>query len=116
MSDNKLEYYFKEGCYIEEWQNSAEQPDMSIVRVRVEANTSTLLHLLHHTEERYIILSGSGIVTVGEKSWRVSPKDIVNIPAGEAQMICNDNDEELLFLAICTPRFVPENYEELPAS
>lgn len=113
MNNSKAEYYFKEGCYIEEWQNSVEQPDMSIVRVRVEANTSTQLHHLENTAERYVILNGTGTVTVGDKSWRVSPKDIVNITAGQAQMICNDTDEELLFLAICTPRFVPENYVEL---
>lgn len=113
MKNQKTEYFFKEGCFIEEWSNSAEHPQMSIARVRLEPNTSTLLHALANTEERYVIIRGRGLITVGEQSWNVMPKDVIVIPADQAQKIQNLDDQDLLFLAICTPRFVPENYQTL---
>ncbi|MGO1001331.1 hypothetical protein [Lysobacter sp. CA196] len=35
------------------------------------------------------------------------------IPPGVPQRIANLGDGDLLFLAICTPRFEPGNYEDL---
>jgi len=43
---------------------------MSIARVRVEAKTETRLHVLDETTERYVILTGQGLVTVDKKVGR----------------------------------------------
>ena len=109
----KSEYYFKEGCYIEEWLNTPDHSDMSIARVRVEPNTQTKLHALAATTERYAILSGEGIVTIADKSWLVTEGDVVVIKPDQAQKIRNDKDEDLVFLAICVPRFEEQNYQQL---
>ena len=107
------EYYFKEGCFIEEWHNNSSDKDCSIARVRVQALETTKLHALKKTTERYVILSGNALVTVAQKSWEVSVGDVVVIHADEAQKIANLGNEDLLFLAICTPRFEVENYYEV---
>lgn len=107
------EYYFKEGCFIEEWHNNALDKDCSIARVRVEALSTTKLHALKHTSERYVILSGKALVTVGPKSWQVSTGDVVRINPDEAQKISNLEEQDLIFLAICTPRFEVKNYYEV---
>jgi mannose-6-phosphate isomerase-like protein (cupin superfamily) len=53
-------------------------------------------------------------VTVGaEAALPVQPFDVVHIPAGVPQQICNTGSEDLVFLCICTPRFRMENYREL---
>ena len=106
------EYYFKEGCFIEEWLNNSDNEDISIARVRVEGRRSTRKHKLIDTKERYVILSGSGIVTVGEKTWQVKAKDVVLIKSGQEQCIENPNAQDLIFLAICSPRFEEKNYIE----
>ncbi len=106
------EYYFKEGCFIEEWLNNSDNEDVSIARVRVEANSATRKHKLLNTKERYVILSGSGIVTVGDKTWKVKVKDVVSIKPGQMQNIENQNSYDLIFLAICSPRFEEKNYKE----
>ena len=107
------EVYFKEGCFIEEWLNTPEHQDMSVARVRVEPNSETRLHSLSNTTERYIILSGDAIVTVGEQSWEVSNSDVVVIEADQAQKIHNKTSSDLIFLAICTPRFQIDCYQDL---
>jgi len=107
------EYYFKEGCYIQEWYNTPSDLDCSIAHVRVEAKQTTRLHALKGTQERYVILAGQARVTVGKKSWLVEPKDVVLIEPDTAQKIENLLDDDLLFLAICTPRFEKQNYFEV---
>lgn len=112
MAKNQ-EVYFKEGCFIEEWLNSSEHEDMSVARVRVEPNSETRLHSLSNTKERYVILNGEAVVTVDGKSWEVSNSDVVVIEADQAQKIRNKTSSDLIFLAICSPRFQIDCYQDL---
>jgi len=43
----------------------------------------------------------------------VGPGDVVLIPSSCRQRIANTGPEDLVFLAICTPRFVQQAYEEI---
>ena len=110
---NITEFYFKEGCYIEEWLNDVDHSDMSVARVRVAPYSVTKLHAMNNTTERYVMLSGKGLVTVAGKSWDVQGKDVVIIEPGQAQKIANQTDQDLIFLALCTPRFEDKNYFEI---
>lgn len=114
---DSAEYYFQEGCFIRELSNSADDPDCSIARARVEPGVTTRLHRLAGTVERYVILEGAGRVEVGEMPPAdVGPGDVVLIPAGCEQRITNTGESDLVFLAICTPRFRPDAYEDVDAT
>ncbi len=107
----KKEYFFVEGCYINELANSAQDPTVSIARARVECNITTHWHQLSATTERYVILEGQGDVEVGDlPAQTVSTGDVVIIPPDTRQRITNTGNSDLVFLAICTPRFETENY------
>ena len=112
-ADEADEYYFKEGCHILEVMNSVDDPALSIARARVAAGATTRLHALNATAERYYILSGVGTVTVGSLKQVVGVGDVVCIPADVAQQIYNHGTEDLVFLALCTPRFELENYRDV---
>lgn len=106
------EFYTPEMCHIVELSNSPDDPAVSIARARVEPGVTTRWHRLRDTVERYCILSGRGRVEVGNLSPReVRAGDVVLIPPGCRQRICNIGREDLIFLAICTPRFTNEMYE-----
>ena len=108
------EYFFDEGCFILELSNTDDDPDVSIARARVEPGVTTKLHRLTHTSERYVILQGEGTVEVGgEPAFEVQRGDVVRIPAGVSQRIHNPGPQDLVFLVICNPRFVPGNYVAL---
>ena len=108
------ETYTEEGCFIVELHNSIADADCSIARARVAPGMMTRLHSLNGILERYVILEGQGEVTVGSLSPQpVQVLDVVNIPAGVPQSICNTGQADLIFLCICTPRFVMENYRDL---
>jgi mannose-6-phosphate isomerase-like protein (cupin superfamily) len=82
----------------------------------VVPGVSTQLHGVSDTAERYVIIEGTGEVEIGgEPPVGVQPMDVVTIPAGVSQRISNTGAGELVFLCICTPRFLRENYLDLEA-
>ena len=110
----EAEYYTAEGCYITELSNIDADPEASIARARVRPGVTTRWHRLAGITERYVVLSGAGKVEVGNLGAKaVAPGDVVLIPPGCRQRITSLGDEELVFLAICTPRFRPEAYEDI---
>jgi mannose-6-phosphate isomerase-like protein (cupin superfamily) len=111
---SKQEYFFEEGCYILELLNNPDDPRVSIARARVPPGVTTRWHRLHGIVERYVIVSGSGRVEVGEQEPReVALDDVVTIPDLHGQRIANTGAVDLVFLAVCTPRFTPEAYEDM---
>lgn len=112
--DPALAFDIPEGCRILECSNSSDDPDCSIARAAVAPGTTTRWHRLRDTTERYVILQGRGRVEVGDLAPRaVGPGDVVLIPPLCRQRIANIENEELVLLAICTPRFRQECYEDI---
>ncbi len=112
--DPQDEYWFEEGCHILEVANHAEDPDISIVRARVEPGVTTRWHCLHRTMERYLIIQGQGRAEIGGlPPTPVVAGDVVCIPPDTRQRICNTGNEDLVFYAICSPRFTPDCYRRL---
>lgn len=107
------EYYFEEGCFILELSNLPADPNVSIARARVMAGVTTKLHRLKGVVERYVILAGTAKVEVDGESQQVSAGDVVIIPSLCPQRITNIGSEDLVFLAICTPRFTKGVYEDM---
>ena len=108
------EFYTPEKCYITELSNAAEDPDISIARARVEPGVTTRWHRLTGTVERYYIVQGKGRVEVGTlPPQEVDDGDIVLIPPMCRQRITNIGPEDLVFLAICTPQFSNDVYEDI---
>ena len=111
-SDLLREYYTEERCYILEMSNSAADEALSIARARVEPGVTTALHRVLDTVERYVILAGTGRVELeSQTAETVSVGDVVLIPAGVEQRITNTGESDLVFLALCTPRFRATNYQ-----
>ena len=106
------ESWFEEGCFVTEFRNTPDDPDLSIARVRVAPRTATKWHRLD-VDERYLISDGTGIMELdGEPPATVGPGEVVVVPAGRAQRIRNDSDRDLVFYCLCTPRFTPDVYHD----
>ena len=107
-------FFTAELCSINELSNSEADPSLSIAEARVEPGVTTRWHCLEGIAERYVIQQGEGLVEIGElPATRVAPGDTVLIPPGVRQRIQNTGEDTLVFLALCTPRFVPEAYRDL---
>ena len=112
-SKNISEFWTSERCFILEILNDPAHPKSSLAVARVPPGVTTQLHRLNATEETYIIKRGDGVLEIdGEKS-KLQLGDAIIIPAGASQKISNIGDEDLEFFCLCTPRFLPECYEDL---
>lgn len=112
--DAAFEKLTEEQCSILELSNTADDEAVSIARARVAAGVTTRWHRLDGIAERYVILEGQGLVEVGDLApQQVLPGCVVRIPPAVRQRICNNGVEDLVFLAICTPRFRWEAYEDV---
>jgi mannose-6-phosphate isomerase-like protein (cupin superfamily) len=113
--DLEQEFATPEGCHITEVSNSPDDPALSVARARVAPGVTTQWHRLAGTAERYVILEGTGRVEIGGCSPEaVRAGDVVLIPPLAPQRITNTGKTDLVFLALCTPRFTNECYEALP--
>lgn len=112
--DPGKEFYTPEQCFIIELSNTQDDPEVSIARARVAPGMTTRWHRVKQTMERYFILSGKGLVEIGDLSPQiVETGDVVLIPPSCRQRITNAGHEDLIFLAICSPRFTNEAYEDI---
>lgn len=117
------EYWFDEGCFITEWSNTATDPALSVARARVPPHGATRRHRLVGITERYVVLAGRGRIELGEPDARpgslqayqvaeLGPGDVAVIEPGVTQCITNLGDDDLVFLALCTPRFQARAYRD----
>lgn len=103
---NAVEFWTDERCWIKETANDQGDEMVSIARARVEPGVITHWHQLTGIAERYIVVSGCGRVQIGDADpVDVEPGDVVRIPAGMPQRIENIGSQDLVFYAICSPRF-----------
>jgi uncharacterized cupin superfamily protein len=68
------------------------------------------LHHHHANEEHFFVLSGRGLLRVGERTYPVKPHDyVVHAPGGPetAHQLVNSGDEDLVYLAFST-RVLPD--------
>lgn len=108
------EFWTEERCYITEIANDSGDENVSIARARVEPGITTAWHKLKGIDERYIVIAGSGTVEIGDlEPIDVFEGDIVRIPAGTRQRITNTGITDLVFYAVCSPRFQSKFYLSL---
>jgi mannose-6-phosphate isomerase-like protein (cupin superfamily) len=103
-----------ERCSIAEISGISNGDLLSIARARVKPGVTTAWHRLRGVSERYIIVSGKGLVELsGLASAEVFPGDTVVIPAETPQRITNTGGEDLVFYCVCAPPFRLPCYESL---
>lgn len=112
--DPSAETWTTERCHINELSNGPWDGQLSVALARVEPGVTTRWHRLRGVAERYVVLSGQGLVEIGDAPPRaLAPLDVALIPQGCRQRITNPGREDLRFLALCTPRFLPDSYEDV---
>lgn len=103
-----------ERCDIAELSNTPDDPELSVARARVAPGVTTRWHRLEGIAERYVILQGQGRAELGGlPPQELLPGDVLRIAPGQPQRITNTGTADLLFLALCTPRFRWDAYEDI---
>ena len=82
----------------------------SLAYAIVQPGKTSLRHSLK-TSEVYYILSGQGIMHIGDELEKVFPGQAIYIPPHSKQFIENKGTEDLKFLCIVDPAWRPEDEE-----
>ncbi|MDY6780780.1 MAG: cupin domain-containing protein [Halobacteria archaeon] len=92
---------------------SDDVPDtqLTVTWVEVEPGASQMEHS-HEPEQVYVIVSGEGIMRVGEDERRVESGDLARIPSNTEHGIENTGDTTLEYVSAATPSFPIEEVEE----
>lgn len=61
------------------------------------------LREVHPVEHGFFILSGEGLISVGEDDWKVKPNTAIFVPKGVFHQVKNPGTEPLSYLVIFAP-------------
>ncbi len=106
-----VEFCTDDHYYVTEWWNSPEDPALSVARLRVAPGVSTRAYRLRGVTERYLFLSGHGLIEIDGTNREVEPGDGLLIKAGSWRCITNMGERDLGLLSICRPRFKRMSHE-----
>jgi mannose-6-phosphate isomerase-like protein (cupin superfamily) len=77
----------------------------SLAEARLPAGAATTPHFHPRTEEIYYILTGRGLMQIGDEGRSVGPGDAIAIPPGVRHQITNTGSTVLKFLCCCAPGY-----------
>lgn len=77
----------------------------SLAEATIPPGVATQSHYHIVTEEIYYILSGNGIMHLGDRTVSVGPGDAIAIPPGTVHWIINPQSVELKLLCCCAPGY-----------
>jgi mannose-6-phosphate isomerase-like protein (cupin superfamily) len=83
----------------------------SVAHAIVPPGEATLPHILKNSSTLCYILEGCGEIHIGSRSAQVRPGQIVLIPRGRTQYLCNTGDGDLVYLCIVSPKWQEADQE-----
>ncbi len=106
-------YVTKDGSEIRELMHPAAHGNraQSLAEATVPPGAETLLHRHRVTEELYHVTAGTGLMTLGERTFEVRAGDTVCIPPGTPHRIRSVGAEPLRILCCCSPPYSHEDTE-----
>jgi mannose-6-phosphate isomerase-like protein (cupin superfamily) len=79
--------------------------NQSLAEAIIPQGASTYLHKHHNSEEIYHVLSGSGVMTVGDDQFTMKEGDTICIPPNTSHNVKNTGSVLLKILCACAPPY-----------
>lgn len=108
-------YQSLDGSEIRELMHPSQHPvqRQSLAEATVLPGEATQLHRHRESEEIYHVLTGHGLMIMGNECFDVRIGDTVLIPPGMPHRMANAGGEPLRFLCACSPAYRHEDTELL---
>ena len=81
----------------------------SLARIILPSGNSSEPHYHQVSHETYFILEGEGQMCVSGEEFNLKPGQACHIEPEEIHQIKNQREDDLVFLAVCVPPWVPED-------
>ncbi|MBN1305043.1 MAG: cupin domain-containing protein [Anaerolineales bacterium] len=113
MNPKKSPRYQRDGVvsYLLVSERTCAAKDLSITLVTMEPDGFQKIHK-HRPEQTYIILTGSGIMSVAGEERPVEPGDCIFIPSWDEHGLKNTGGTVLKYLSACSPSFTLQQCEK----
>ncbi len=82
----------------------------SIAMTILKPGSNVKRHFHQESDEIYVIVNGSGVMTVDDDSFHIASGDVVLIVPGERHEVVADGIEDLEFFAITRPAYSPKDF------
>ena len=80
----------------------------SVAHITLPPGKSAHRHYHPSVEESYILLAGKAQVEIGGEIHEARVGELIAIPPPQTHTIINKGDEDVVFLAICSPAWTPD--------
>lgn len=97
--------YHKGDCDLRPWGSWAVldcAEDYCVKRITINPHGMISLQLHHYRKELWVIVEGSGIVTLDSESFTVQKRDIIEITPNTKHRIANKSDTPIVLIEIQT--------------
>jgi len=113
--DDIRPYITKDGSIIRELMHPFVHlnHNQSLAEAVIPPGAITLLHKHNNCEEIYYVLSGSGIMTLGDEQFDIMEGDTIAIPPGTPHNVRNSGAALLKVLCACAPPYSHNDTELL---
>jgi len=81
----------------------------SLAQIVIPSGKSSVPHYHKISQETYFILAGKGQMKVNDREFELGLGQACLIEQGEVHQILNQGEEDLIFLAVCVPPWVPRD-------
>ena len=100
-------YTTKDGSIIRELMHPDQHicKNMSLAEATINPGDETLTHIHEKSEELYYILSGKGLMCLGDKAFEVEKGATICIPPNTSHSIKNNGTRQLKILCCCAPNY-----------
>jgi mannose-6-phosphate isomerase-like protein (cupin superfamily) len=86
----------------------------SLALVTIPPGKASQLHYHHTAEETYYVLRGTARLVIDGQESQLLPGQACLIQPPEQHQIFNSGQDDLEFIAVCTPPWTPEDSVEIP--
>jgi mannose-6-phosphate isomerase-like protein (cupin superfamily) len=86
-----------------------EGPNFKIKRIEVKPGASLSLQMHHHRSEHWVVVSGTGKVTVEDKVVLLAPNESTYVPLGARHRLENPGQVALVLIEVQCGQYVGED-------
>lgn len=91
------------------YQKFYQEDGVWIKRVEVNPKSRLSLQKHKHRSEKWIVVAGSGTVTVNKKNTKVKFGAVVDVPQGAVHRIANTGTKKLVFIEVACGKTLSED-------
>ena len=86
-----------------------QEPGVWVKRIEVKPGARLSLQKHAHRSEKWIVVKGTGLALIDDRSTQVTPGTVIDVPLGAVHRIGNTGKEPLVFMEVALGDYLAED-------